>query len=192
MSGLIEHLESHLGEIVSGYRGDDTTPAGVLVAQFAPDRPWPGMTTLATAGLSKHHLRQDDGRPGMRIELVVHLPSEDLPDNAAGVLFQIAEMIIEDGVAPPRGTVFGPGDGPVFGRGDLTALVIYEPLMMPESFITAAEGDTEIMMTWLVPITGDEAAFVREEGAPALFDLFREAGADPDDLERESLAVGGE
>src|ERR671936_638255 len=129
MSGLIEHLESHLGEIVSGYRGDDTTPDGVLVAQFAPDRPWPGMTTLVTAGLSPH----PPGREGDR-----------------------------------------PGEGPVFGRGELTALVIYEPLMMLESFITGYEGDTEIMMAWLVPITGDEAELVRQEGAAALFDLFRE------------------
>jgi hypothetical protein len=192
VSGLIEHLESHLGEIVSGYRGDETTPKGVLVAQFGPDRPWPGMTTLATAGLSKYHLSQADDRPGMHIELVVHLPAEDLPENAAAVLFQIAEMIIEDGMAPPRGTVFGPAGGPVFGVGDLTALVIYEPLLMPESFVTVQEGDTEIMMTWLVPISDDEAAFVRDEGAPALFDLFRESEVDLDVLTRESLAPGGE
>lgn len=45
VTDLITHLESFLGEISSGTRGDDSTPQGVQVVWFGPNSPFAGVTT---------------------------------------------------------------------------------------------------------------------------------------------------
>lgn len=72
MAGLIEHLESFLGLITGGSRGDDATPEGVQVAWFGPDVPFGGVTTLVTVGLSRRHLGLPNGW-ALHQELVMHV-----------------------------------------------------------------------------------------------------------------------
>ncbi|GAA2352775.1 suppressor of fused domain protein [Dactylosporangium salmoneum] len=141
MSGLVEHLERLLGPIAAESTGDETTPAGVQVVWFGPDRPYPGVTTLATLGLHRYHLGGAD-RSGLHQELLFHVAMADESAAVAGILFQVAGMMVERGSGLQRGQVLGPA-GPLFGEGDLTALYVTAPLYLPEeSEIFRAPGQT--------------------------------------------------
>jgi hypothetical protein len=62
--------------------------------RFGPDTPLPGVTTLVTLGLSRHHLRLPNGN-GAHQELLMHLPIEgEYPAQAAGIMFQIATEMV--------------------------------------------------------------------------------------------------
>jgi hypothetical protein len=183
MTDLVAHLESFLGEISGGSRGDAATPAGVQVAWFGPDSPFRGATTLATLGLSRHHLDQD---PGLHQELVLHLRAEDLPTNAAGVLFQMAAEMIRKGWALHPGDVIGPR-GQLFDRGGMTALYATVPMYMPEDFGACQEPDRTIAMIQLIPITAGEAAFVRARGGQAFEELLIAQDPDLTDVTRAAI-----
>jgi hypothetical protein len=112
---LIAHLESYLGPIAAGTAGDESTPAGVQVVRFGAHCPHPGVTTIATLGLSRHHLAQPSGK-GVHQELLMHLPTAGQPGDAAGLLFQVAAEMIAHGCGLLRGEVIGPR-GPLFDSG---------------------------------------------------------------------------
>lgn len=187
MTGLIEHLESHLGEISGGSRGDASAPAGVQVAWFGENRPHAGVTTLATLGLSAHHLAQS-GEQGLHQELLMHLPLAGQPGNAAGILFQVAAGLIASGRGLPRGEVIGPR-GPLFGSGPMTALYAAPPVCLPDSFAVCDSGTAEIVMTWLVPVTDEEARYVRDRGWPAFEGALLAEDPDLTDLSRSPVTA---
>jgi hypothetical protein len=81
----------------------------------------------------------------------------------AGILFQVAGMLVQRRAALQRGQVLGPA-GPLFDHGDLTALYVTTPLHLPpESEVLRTPGQ-HVVMAWLVPITDIEAAHVRTHG----------------------------
>lgn len=187
VAGLFEHLESYLGEIADGIRGDETTPAGVQVVRFGENRPYAGVTTLATLGLSGHHLAQPGGR-GLHQELLMHLPADGTPGNAAGVLFQVAGELIASGRGLLRGEVVGPR-GPLFGFGPMTALYAAPPVYLPDEFAECGTGTTTVVMTWLVPVTDAEAAYVRARGWSAFEDALLAEDPGLTDLSRGPVTV---
>jgi hypothetical protein len=183
MTNLIAHLESFLGEICGGNNGDATTPPGVQVAWFGPDVPFRGATTLTTLGLSRQHL---SGGSGPHQELLLHLRTEPLPENAAGVLFQLAGEMIRKGWALDRCDVIGPR-GPLFDGSAMSALYATLPLYMPEEFEVCEEPDRVISMIQLVPITAGEAAFGRARGGQAFEERLVAQDADLTDVDRASV-----
>jgi hypothetical protein len=185
VSGLVEHLERFLGPIAAGSSGDETTPDGVQVVWFGPDTPWPGVTTLATLGLHRYHLGNPD-RGGLHQELLLHVAMDDKSAGAAGILFQVAGMMVERGNGLQRGQVLGPA-GPLFGHGNLTALYVTAPLYLPdESEVFRAAGQT-VVIGWLVPITDTEAAYVRAQGWQAFEELLVAQNPDLVDINRPSV-----
>src|SRR6201995_4888649 len=93
VADLIEHLESYLGLIAGGSRGDESTPDAVQAAWFGPDVPFDGVTTLVTIGLARRRLELPGGEAAHQ-ELLMHVPTDEYPARAAGLLFQVAgEMV---------------------------------------------------------------------------------------------------
>jgi hypothetical protein len=162
VTDLITHLESFLGEIGGGTRGDDSTPSGLQVVWFGPNSPFTGVTTIMTLGLSQYHLNQP-GDKGLHQELLMHLPTADQPGNAAGLLFQVAGELIARGRGLLRGEVVGPR-GRLFDRGQMTALYAATPVYLPDNFAVCDTAAGKAVMAWLVPITGAEADYVRTHG----------------------------
>ncbi|MEU4483141.1 suppressor of fused domain protein [Micromonospora sp. NPDC023966] len=189
MAGLIEHLESFLGLIAGGSRGDDTTPEGVQVAWFGPDVPFGGVTTLVTVGLSRRHLNlPSDG--ALHQELVMHVPTDDYPARAAGLLFQVAGELVRRRAGLSNGQVIGPR-GPLFPGGQTTAIVAISPRYLPESFAVCHTEPAPVVFTWLVPITTGEAEVIQKFGWGTLEQSF--AAQDPDlaDPGRAEVALDG-
>lgn len=176
MAGLIEHLESFLGLIAGGSRGDDTTPEGVQVAWFGPDVPFGGVTTLVTVGLSRRHLNLPSNG-ALHQELVMHVPTDDYPARAAGLLFHVAGEMVRRRDALSNGQVIGPG-GPLFPGSQTTAIVATTPRYLPESFAVCHTEPAPVVFAWLVPITTGEAEVIQKFGWGTLEQAF--AAQDPD------------
>lgn len=190
MADLIAHLESFLGEISGGSRNDDATPPGVQVVWFGPDVPFDGVVTVATLGLSNHHLAQPSG--GLHQELLMHVPSRGrLPGIAAGVLFQVAGELIARGRGLCNGEVLGPRNR-LFGEGETTAVVAASPVYLPDEFAVCEAAAGPVVMTWLMPITTTEAEYAQTHGWAALQDAFVAANPDLTDPGRAGVDIGHE
>jgi hypothetical protein len=187
VSGLVEHLESYLGQITGGSKGDTTTPTALQVVWFGPDVPFEGASTISTLGLSKHHLAQPSGK-GLHQEILMHFPTSKWPPSAAGVLFQVAGELIDRATGLLRGEVIGPR-GRLLGSGALTALYAAAPVYLPDGFAVCTEANRTIVMTWLVPITDQEADFVRTHGWSAFEDALVKENPDLTDVDRNSIAA---
>ena len=144
------------------------------------------MTTLATLGLSHHHLTQRAGT-GLHRELLLHLPTDNSPPNATGVLFQVATELIDREYGLHRGEVIGPR-GRLFDRGECTALYAAAPVYLPDSFSTLSTKGTTVVLTWLIPITTPEAEYVDSHGWNAFESLLVDENPDLTDPERRPLA----
>jgi hypothetical protein len=184
---LIDHLETFLGQISGGTVGDETTPDGVQVGWFAPDVPFTGVSTMATVGLSRHHLTMSGDR-SLHQELLMHLPVDDQPRNAAGLLFQVAAMLIDRGHGLLRGEIVGPY-GRLFDRGEMTALYATIPVYLADAFSVCETATGAVVLTWLVPITDDEANYIHTHGWSQFEDALVAEDPDLTDLLRPSLAV---
>lgn len=184
---LLEHFEAYLGQIRAGIQGDETTPPGVQVIRFGPDQPFAGVTTVATLGLSHHYLNQP-AQPPIRQELLMHVPEHGQPPNLAGVLFQVAEGLLRECRCLMRGEVIGPR-GTLFAGTAMTALYAALPVYLPDDFAGYENEDGPIALTWLVPITDAEAAYVAHHGWSAFEDALVVEDPDLTDLNRRSLLV---
>jgi hypothetical protein len=185
VADLVEHLESFLGPINRGARGDRSTPAGVQVVWFADDAPFLGVTTIVTLGLSHHRLFQPGGND-LRQELMLHLPTADQPANAVGVLFQLAGELIDGHRGLLRGELVGPR-GRLFAGAEMTALYATAPVYLPDEFAVCDSPTGPIVLTWLVPITDAEAHYLDTHGWPALEAAFQAENPDLTDLTRTSI-----
>jgi hypothetical protein len=184
VGNLLDHLEAYLGRIRAAFPGDDSTPPGVQVVRFGPDQPFAGVTTVSTLGLSHHYLSQ----PAVRQELLVHVPEHARPSNLAGVLLQVAAELIHGNRSLRRGDVIGPR-GRLFAGTAMTALYAALPVYLPDDFADFASDEGPVRLTWLVPITDDEAAYVTNYGWSAFEDALVAEDPDLTDLNRRSLAV---
>jgi len=184
---LIEHLESFLGLMAGGSRGDDTTPEGVQVAWFGPDVPFNGVTTLVTVGLSRRHLNLPTGGAWHQ-ELLMHVPTDDYPARAAGLLFQVAGEMARRRAALPHGQVIGP-KGPLFPGSQTTAMVAVSPRYMPEAFAVCRIETAPVILTWLVPITTGEAELIQKSGWGRLEQAFAAQNPDLADPRRAEIAL---
>ena len=182
---IIDHLELYLGEIDVGYQGDDSTPAGMQVVRFGPNSPFEGATTLVTLGLCRSHLSQPTGA-ALHQELLLHFRNDRQPGNAPAILFQVSAELIRRGVGLHRGDVLGPR-GSLFGRGHASALYAAAPMLLPDDFAVYREGEVSVVLTWLVPITEDEAAFVRSHGCDAFESVVVDNDADLTNVDRPSV-----
>jgi hypothetical protein len=187
VADLVAHLESFLGPIIDGTAGDGSTAAGVQVVWFASDRPVTGVSTVATLGLSHHRLAQPSGSD-LRQELILHLPTNGQPANAAAVLFQLAGELIADHRGLLRGEVVGPR-GQLFADSAMTALYAAAPIYLPDEFAVCETTAGPVVLTWLIPITDVEARFAQTHGWSALEDAFQADNPDLVDIGRAPLAA---
>jgi hypothetical protein len=131
-----------------------------------------------TAGLSRRHLGLPNGG-ALHQEFVMHVPTDDYPARAAGLLFQVAGEVVRRRAGVQHGQVIGPR-GPLFPGSQTTAMVAISPRYLPESFAVChtESGSVPVVLTWLVPITTGEAEVIQKSGWGTLEQAF--AAQDPD------------
>lgn len=186
MKNLIEHLESHLGQIDMGWKDSDGTVWPFQVLRFL-DGPITNTVTYSTLGLSDTPLPSPISAQQVRHELVFMARPEFCDRSVPAILHQVGTEAISMSRAYLRGDVIGPRGTLISGTG-MEALYVSLPAYLPVSFATYRSPDgVSSIFAWLVPITSQEAEFAKTKGWEAFED--RLANVDPDllDLRRKSI-----
>lgn len=180
MVGLIDHLESSLGEIQAGWgKALDGSNSPYQVARFAGGIE--GATAYSTVGLRKHPMSSPSSGRMIRQELLLLGPQLGGEDVLAPVLFDIAASVVGHQQPTLRGDVIGPA-GPLIDGATVTALYATMPVYFSDEFATFKDpAGGAVAIVWLVPITSEEAQFARRMGWQSLEDEM--VSQDPDLLD---------
>lgn len=185
---LMRHLERFLGRPEHEWDTDDTgAPMAFRIAQFGPDRPFGGVRTHATLGLSQHRLGLPDGG-WVRQELLMHTRDEQLQEFVPALLDQVGAELLGTGQGLARGQVIGPR-GQIFPVGRLTAFYAALPVYLPDEFRTVKVADRPVQLTWLIPITTGEAELASRAGWAELERALENEDPDLTDFHRESISA---
>lgn len=176
------HLERYLGPITRGWAATD--PGGVQLCLFE-ERPFEGMVTYTTLGLSRHKLAMPRGRE-VRQELLLSVAVRFANDDLAKMLDHVAERLLRDHRALLRGEVAFFGQR-IARSSACDSLYVSLPIVFPEGLATCEETQPPTVFAWLVPIHPAEAALVNQHGWSELEVRWERADPDLFDLERSSV-----
>jgi Suppressor of fused protein (SUFU) len=182
---VFEHLEAHLGELEDAERAVlEQAEEVIKIAHFA-GQPVVEADTWATLGLSRIELEQPSCR--IRQELVFTCYREFKDWRPADILHVVASDVGLNAKALLRGDVLGPA-GPLFDQASaLEALYCAAPAAyFPDDFAEFGGTRPTTAFVWLVPLTVNEARFVREHGWSRFEDLLKDVDPDLLDLLRSS------
>lgn len=184
---LVDHLEGYLGEIEVGWSRDaDGHEMPFQVVRF-PGGSGSGTVSFATLGLSRYPLASSSGKE-IRHELLMIVPDGLRDGPIPGLLQQIGTEVLAAARPLLRGEVIGPR-GELVAGSRMEAVYVAIPVYLPEDF-AVYEGDGErVAVVWLVPISAEEASFVKANGWRAFEERLAQSDPDLTDLFRPSLPV---
>ena len=187
MTTLVEHFETHLGRIISGWSVDEDGRDVPFQVILLPAGPIENANVLATLGLSNVPMRVHGSSRWLRQELMLMFRSSDGPQNLPVLLQQVALRALSQTTAYAIGEVVGPLGGLRHGS-QLDAFVVAPPVYLPDSFHTFRGKPDPVVIGWLVPISAGEASVVRSKGYPALEEAFQRTDPDLLDFHRPTVA----
>jgi hypothetical protein len=159
MKDLIDHFEQYLGAMDVGWSRDaDGGEMPFSVLRF-PKCSLPNTCAYATVGVSSQALRSPVSGKEIRQELILLVNCQFGDKNIPAVLQQTGLEALGKNRPYLRGEVIGPR-GSLFPGTNMEAFYVAHPVYFPDSF--GSFGD--VVIAWLVPITGIEADFVGDKG----------------------------
>jgi hypothetical protein len=175
---MIEHLEGHFGPIEVGWSKDADGVAMPFQVVRMPARSLEGHCAFATLGLGTHPLRSPLSGKLIRHELLFVAPRGFGDRSIPGLLQQVGLDALRRGQAYLRGDVIGPR-GQLFQGSEMQAFYVAMPAYFPDSLATykPPRGE-EVVVAWLVPISMQEATYIRMKGWEAFEDAL--SRLDPD------------
>jgi len=183
--GLIEHFERYLGEIEAGWSADvDGDPMPFQVVRF-PRGSGGGTISFATVGLSRYPLVSPSGQE-IRHEVLMIVPAGLRDGPIPGLLQQLGMESLAADKPLLRGGVIGPRGALVPGS-EMTAVYVAIPVYFPDEFAVCGEGNSAVVIVWLVPISTAEAGYVMEHGWRDFEQRLLESDPDLTDIYRTSL-----
>lgn len=168
MSILVDHLESRLGHIQRGWTHD---PHGVelpfQIAEFRGGGQLEGSTSFSTLGLAGHELRSTPTGSVTRMELIMTVHSAQAPGRIPQALQLLAQRAIEGHSPILRGQTHSIPSG-LMAESGLSALYSAVPDYFDDQFdVVRIEDGNEVVIAWMVPITGVERQYIHNQGWPA-------------------------
>lgn len=183
---LPSHLEAYLGPIEAGWQKNaDGAEMPFQVARFAKGS-GEGTISFATLGLSNHAL--DGKTKKIHQELLMIMPETLRDGPVPGILQQVGAAALSSNRALLRGDILGPR-GQLFPNSSMEALYVSIPVYLPDEFAVYAQGRNEIVMAWLVPISGSEARFAHKHGWREFEDRLAEIDPDLTDAYRQPVPL---
>jgi hypothetical protein len=165
MSLLIDHLESRLGKIQSGWTRDpEGNELEFQVAEFRGGGQLPGSTSYATLGLSNHRLPGPSGGREMSMEFLMSTHSALAPGRFPQALQFLTKEVLRRHTAILKGETFTL-PFTVAETSEMSTLYAAVPGYFDDKFDAVdIEGGRGVAIVWMVPITEAERSFVREAG----------------------------
>lgn len=190
MKSLVDHFERVLGPIHTGWSVDpDGSKMPFQIARFSGGSDVDSVG-YATLGLSRYALTSPSTGRGIRQELLIIAPDSLSPDIVVSLLLQVGSVALVAQRALLRGHVIGPA-GAMTPGSCLTAFYVTMPTYFCDNFSTFSVNDQDIVVSWLVPISTDEAKFVSREGWSRFEDILAENNPDLIDFQRPGVAGMG-
>lgn len=189
MTSLIDHVEKNLGTIKAGW----TTDAKGLHLPFqvveTTRGPIDETVAFLTIGLSNSPLTSVRTGRLIRQELTMVVRTQQGGLGVPSVLQQVASAVLASGQPLLRGDVLGPS-GPLFERSSLEALYVAIPVYFKEAFAACdVPGVGSVIFAWLIPISRDEAEYVRVCGWERFEDRLADENPDLVDVFRAPMHV---
>jgi hypothetical protein len=182
VAGLIDHLESYLGEIEVGRSKDaDGRKLPFQVVRFSPDA-FPGYVVFSTLGWSSTALASRRSGARIRHEFMTMVSERLREGPVPGLLQQVGLEALASKSALLRGNVVGPR-GPLFAMSEMEARHAVIPVYLPDEF---GQWD-DVVIVWLVPISRSEAEFVSSRGWPLFEERLVDVDPDLTDVDRAPL-----
>ncbi|QUW78585.1 suppressor of fused domain protein [Streptomyces mirabilis] len=188
MPELIDHLESRLGRMLGAWSPPAGAPQGTPQVACFREGQLSGAQAFATIGLSRTPLWDPTSDRHFHLELLAcenasrttgygHFPE---------VLEYVAGQLVASGRAILRGDVL-PLPAPLPG-GVMTCLYAGLPVYFDDDFFSVTvENGSDVAIVWLIPITAEETAFIREKGWEAFEDALVRQDPDLLDPDRPQL-----
>ena len=187
MKTITQHIEQYLGQIEHGWTKNadgEILPFQVAACKNGVIK---DVTAFVTLGVSRIELVSPVSLKPIRQELLMTARSEYDAFGMPNILQQLAIEAVRSGTAYLRGDVIGPR-GSIFKGSSIEAFYVTIPTYYPESFSVFKESEkNHIVLAWLVPISSEEAQYVRSHGWNAFESLLEINGPDLLDLKRESV-----
>jgi antitoxin YqcF len=162
---------------------DESNVSNIDILSTA-DRPYEGITSYSTIGLSDHSIEYTvDGTP-LRIEIVGASASEykQFPN----VLATCAFYIINSNFLVSHGKVFRDMIKMYYPNSEMKHVLFASPFLW-EDLKTLDFPNKKVAWLLAVPISENEYIFAQEKGTDSLEELFEEKEIDIFDLERKSI-----
>src|SRR5579864_2951747 len=174
---LIEHLESNLGRIESGWNSEERADPAIQVVEFRGGK-IAGVTVICTLGLSSFALESSVTKKQIRQELFIMVKDGQLDSRLLAILDHIARESVRTDRPLLRGEVVEK-QNPVLRERNFVALYATLPVYYPDSFWTLQDEDQgDVAFGWLLPIKRKEESYVRQNGWPAFEELLDKAKFD--------------
>lgn len=185
IEGLVDHLERHLGTIRGGWQNEpDGSPFPFQLVEFEGEAP-EGCVVYGTLGLSEFELDSPVSDSKYRIEQIM-IVKEKLRGPIPEILLDTGRAMIERGQVAIIGDLFC-NILPLREVSSMGTLYVGRPLFHPLEFHGFSNGAVGVSFSWLIPVSGPEADYIRQEGSRAFEKLMYDHDIDPTDLDRESM-----
>ncbi|NOU86249.1 hypothetical protein GC102_10745 [Paenibacillus sp. LMG 31460] len=187
MNKYTEFLEKYLGTIQYGWsKNENDQKLPFKIVKYAGG-PFPGTVSYSTLGLSNENLTSIVSGKQIRQELIFNAYASFGDNNIPGILQQIGQLALKNKRAYLRGDVIGP-NGKIFDNSDLEALYITSPVYFTDEFFTFdIDNKTAIIQAWVIPITSQEADFIKKYGWDKFEDMLVDINPDLIDFNRLSI-----
>jgi suppressor of fused protein SUFU len=184
---LIGHLERYLGEIECGWtRSPDGEKMPFQVARCRGGI-LEGTAAYCTIGLSKFSLCSVKSSRNIKQELLIFVREPCDAPNVPAVLQQLAAASLHHESPYLRGEIIERSN-PMFRGKNFVAFYAAAPFLLPDEFgVVTGKTEDDVVLVWMIPITADEAAFVREFGWREFENLIQARQVDLSSLNRESI-----
>lgn len=180
---IIQHLETHLGEIDKGWN-DTNSEHTIKVVKFE-NQPFENVITYSTLGLSNFVLPMIEDRTS-RQEFVFSAYKQFNNEYIASFLLTFAEHILSKNKALLRGEVIGP-NAPIIWGTLLNSVYSAIPIVFENSFAVYDGTIPPTVFVWIIPLHEEEANYVRANGWVKFENLLETVDPDIWNLNRNSI-----
>lgn len=162
---------------------DEEEKSQIAILQAA-DRPFSGITSYSTVGLSGWPIPNSQVRPPLGAEIVGACASDR--EEFGNLISAVAFFVINSGWITSPGVTFARIVGMHFPDTTVPHLMFVPPFLWEADLDSKVIGDRTVAWLLALPITSPELDYAQQYGSEALEERLEEAEIDIFDLQRSS------
>lgn len=182
LNHITENLSS-INEIIQVEKPSGGYPPFELIK--ITDQPCKGAITYCTIGISNKLFIKPDSTP-IRHELLFTTYNEFANEEVVHWIFSIGENLLKNKESIELGLVINLIE-PIYKESELNAVLFTTPKYFSEELYSMDKIQPHIVFAWIIPITHQEAKYIKQKGYDCFDEILGEQDPDLLDLRRESI-----